>query len=305
MKKLYLLLTVTFLTISISYGQFCGDGSPAVVFNFDNGITPPNYWLWIDTVSNPNNIWQIGSPQKSIISSAYSAPKVIITDTVNFYPSNDTSVFIIGHLAQIGAPGTLELSGYYNVNSDSLNDFGSIEISFNQGATWINLITDTIYNLYYYWNGPKPTLTGNSNGWQFYGVSLSPLQSFFNVQWGDTILFRFTFISDSIANAFDGLAFDNFMFCDYIEGIEEIPNDNLISIYPNPTSNLLFINRSRQPSSETIEVYNHIGELVFEDRNFKSKTIDTKKLNLTDGFYYLKYSDTKNYSVKKFIVEHN
>ncbi len=195
------------------------------------------------------------------------------------------------------------LGGYYNVNADSLNDYGTIEISLDQGTTWINIITDTTYSLYIGWNGTKPTLTGNSNGWKYFHVYLGGLQSVSNVNLNDTILFRFTFISDPIVNTFDGLAFDNLNFCDYIEVIEEILSDNLITIYPNPTSELLFINRKIQPSIETIEVYNHIGQLVFEDKNFKSKTIDTKKLNLTDGFYYLKYSDTKNYSVRKFIVE--
>ncbi len=111
MKKLYLLLIITVMVLSVSYGQTCGVGSPADEFNFDNGITPPNYWLWIDTVSNPNNIWQIGSPQKTVISSAHSAPNVIITDTVNTYPPNNTSVFIIGHLAQVGMPGFLDFGG--------------------------------------------------------------------------------------------------------------------------------------------------------------------------------------------------
>jgi hypothetical protein len=304
MKKLYLLLTVTFLRISISYGQICGGGSPADVFNFDNGITPTNFWLQIDTVLNPTNTWAIGSPQKTVMGSAYSAPHVMITDTMNFYPPKDTSNFIIGHMAQVGAPGTLEFSGYYNVNSDSLNDFGTIEISCDQGTTWINLITDSIYNSYYYWNGPKPTLTGNSNGWQFFSIYLSPLQSAFNVQWGDTILFRITFISDSIANTLDGLAFDDLMFCDYIEDIEEMRKDHLISLYPSPASDLLFINRKTLAQKESVKIFNYTGQILYADENFKGKTIDTKKLNLTNGFYFLSYSDTKNYAAKKFIVQH-
>ena len=49
----------------------------------------------IDTVNYPNNVWQIGKPQKTVFDSAYSYPNAIVTDTLNPYPVNDTSVFMI------------------------------------------------------------------------------------------------------------------------------------------------------------------------------------------------------------------
>ena len=49
----------------------------------------------IDTTTYHHNIWQIGAPHKTVFSAAYTAPNVIITDTVNHYPVNDTSVFTI------------------------------------------------------------------------------------------------------------------------------------------------------------------------------------------------------------------
>jgi hypothetical protein len=307
MKKLYLLLTMMLMTSSFSFGQVsCGGIAMPEDWNFDGGFSPWDYLLQIDTVSNPNNIWQIGVPQKTVINSAYSSPNVIMTDTLNYYPPNDTSVFIFKHIDQGGysTPHSAELSGFYYVNSDSLNDYGTIEISLDHGTTWVNLITDTTYSLYYYWWTPKPTLTGNSNGWVPFHVTLAQLGIPFNVNWGDTILLKFTFISDSIADSLDGLAYDSFQFCDGVEGIEEILNDNLIVVYPNPTSDLLFINRRTQPQKESVKVFNYTGELLYDDENFKGKTIDTKKLNLTNGFYFLRYSDTKSYTMKKFIVQH-
>lgn len=306
MKKL--LLNIWLMLISAaSLGQaWCGGIAMPQDWNFDGGLTPWDYVLEIDTTSNPNNIWQIGAPQKTIINAAYSSPNVIITDTLIHYPPNDTSVFIFKHIDQGGysAPHSAELAGYYNVNSDSLNDYGTIEISLDQGTTWVNLITDTTYSSYYYWMTPKPTLTGNSNGWQNFWVSLAPLGQVFNVNWGDTILLKFTFISDSISDSLDGLAYDSFQFCDGIEGIEEILNNNLIVIYPNPTSDFLFINRRTQSRKESIKIFDYTGQLLIEDENFKNKTIDTKQLNLVDGFYFLRYSDSGNYAMKKFIVQH-
>jgi hypothetical protein len=295
------------LTGSISFGQvWCGAIAMPEYWYFDGAWTPDDYLLKIDTISNPNNTWQIGSPQKTTINNAYSAPNVIITDTIAHYPPNDTSVFMFMHIDQGGysTPHSAELAGYYNVNSDSLNDFGTIEISLDYGMTWINIVTDTVYDSYYHWFTPKPTLTGNSNGWQNFFVSLAGLGMAFNVNWGDTILLRFTFISDSIADTLDGLAYDNFQFCDGVEGIIELLDDALIVVSPNPTSNLLYVNRRTQSEKELVQVFNYTGQLLFEDNDFKSKTISVKNLKLTDGIYFLKYSDTKRYAMKKFVVQH-
>lgn len=306
MKKICLTLFVI-INSAFSIGQVtCGYIAMPEDWNFDGGQTPYDYLLHIDTVLHPNNIWQIGSPQKNIINSAYSAPNVIITDTINSYPINDTSEFIFKHIDQGGysTPHSAELAGYYKVNSDSLNDYGTIEISLDKGATWINLVTDTVYNSHYYWFTPKPILTGNSNGWQNFWVSLAGLGSAFNVNWQDTILLKFTFISDSIADTLDGLAYDNFQFCDGVEGIEEILNKNLISVYPNPTTGLIYINRQYKSLNESIQIFNSTGQLLFEDSSFNSEFIDTQKIKLIDGLYLLKYSDQKNYTIKRFIVQH-
>ena len=87
--------------------------------------------LFIDTVSFPDNIWQIGSPQKNILNEAFSPPNVIIPDTINSYSISDTSIFKVIHRVNIALAleQKMELSGHYKVDSDSLEDFGMIEYS--------------------------------------------------------------------------------------------------------------------------------------------------------------------------------
>ena len=305
MKRFIFIMSMLVIT-SATFGQvWCGGIAMLEDWDFDGGQTPFDFILEIDTITNPNNIWQIGTPQKGVIANAYSNPNVIITDTINYYPPNDTSVFIFKHIDQGGysTPHSAEFAGYYYVNSDSLNDFGTIEISLNQGVSWINLITDTIYSSYYYWHTPKPTLTGNSNGWQNFFVSLADLGSVFNVNFGDTILLKFSFISDSITDSLDGLAYDNFQFCDGAEGIEEIKTENLISIYPNPTNGLLYIERNNNSKNASIQIFNSTGQLLYKENSFNAEFIDTEKINLIDGLYLLKYSDGENYTVKQFIIQ--
>ena len=84
--------------------------------------------------------------------------------------------------------------------------------------------------------------------------------------------------------------------------IDETKKDNLISIYPNPADENLFIQKTQRSNSTSVELYNYAGQLVFQNKNFNEENIDTK--NLQNGFYVLKYADGNNYSVKKFLVQH-
>ena len=307
MKKIYLHLTLILTITSVSFGQVtCGLIAVPEHWYFDGAQAPWGYSMMIDTISQHHNIWEIASPHKTVINNAYSAPNVIITDSVNSYPPNDTSFFIFKQIDLGGYswPHSAELAGYYFVNSDSLKDYGTIEVSLDKGVTWVNIISDSNYSTLINWWTPKPILTGNSNGWQNFWVSLAGLGSVFPVNDLDTILYKFTFISDSIADSLDGLSYDNFQFCNGAEGIEEKQNNNLISIYPNPTNDLLYLSNQTQPERESVQIFNHLGQLVFEEDNFISRIIFTKELKLSDGLYFLKYSDMKSYAIKKFIVQH-
>lgn len=191
----------------------------------------PEPILNINVAANPNNIWQIGSPQKSVLSSSFSSPFVIITDTVSSYPINDTSSFTIECTAIQSSSSINWFNFYLNFNyfvdSDTLVDFGIIEFSPDNGVTWIDLINDTSYSSYLYWilNGTvgiSPTLTGVSNGWMEANLHMRYLGVYLDIQPGTTFMWRFSFISDAVQNNRDGLMYDNI----YIEisppiGLEE------------------------------------------------------------------------------------
>ena len=296
------LLTISFFIFVVSsYSQDLGD------FGYDLNFedTSVIHHVTIDSITNPNNIWQIGSPNKLFFTSSLSTPFAILTDTINTYPINDTSVFnIINKVNGEGWPLGQEviLSGYYQVNSDSLTDFGKIEVSPNNGITWIDLINDTLYSTKYEWITPKPVLSGNSNGWQYFYVWLGRLGPLFNVQYDDTVLFRFTFISDNVQTNKDGLMFDDFHFEDYAEGIQKVYDENLISIFPNPANSELIFFRKSNSRIQSIQIFDLLGQIVLEKSNFIGQTIDINQLR--DGVYFLKYSDSQNYNIKKFIIQH-
>lgn len=307
MKQLLLLLILSFFTAT-SFGQACDDGWYTLTFE---GTFEPNC-LNIDTVSNPNNIWQIGNPQKTLFTNSFSTPNAIVTDLINPYPTNDTSVFIIKNVATGGGfewPHTAILSGQYFVNSDTLTDYGKIEFSPDNGTTWIDMLNDTVLidtinNWYWQWwdNSEKPTLTGNSNGWQYFYVSFAELGFAFGIDYLDTVLYRFTFISDSTQTGKDGLMFDDLHFEDWVEGVDEFQNNNLISIYPNPASDRLVIQRTKSSDKSTIQIINYSGQVIVDNQNFVGETVDTQLL--TNGIYLLRYSDSKSFAIKKFVINH-
>ena len=94
MKKLIILIFILITVISYSQSGYWYS------FSFDD--TCHINKIEIDTTSNPNNIWQIGCPNKTEFDSANSFPNCIVTDTANPYPINDTSIFIIKHIVSTG-----------------------------------------------------------------------------------------------------------------------------------------------------------------------------------------------------------
>lgn len=274
-----------------------------------------NYWMGfeynafcldqfvIDTINYPNNIWQIGKPQKSTLNAAYESKNAIITDTINPYPVNDTSVFVVSNPASGGGyvwPMAASLYGYYWVESDSLNDFGTIEFSPNNGSTWIDLINDTVFNLY--WYSGKPILTGNSGGWKNFKVDLVPIAMAYDIDYNDTIKFRFSFFTDSIADTLGGLMFDEFLFEDWVEGIRDEKQNSELKIYPNPVNNQLYTNT-------LFEEYNIIDMLGNSVRSGSVNPLNDFEINTSDlknGSYILSIIDPNHKSEHRelFIINH-
>jgi hypothetical protein len=299
MKKVFTLLLI-FLNFSMVHSQgwyedFC--------INFEQ----PQFLNQLFIDNSPGNTWQIGPPQKATFHQANSAPNVIVTDTINPYPPGNTSIFTIKCLALDGLIFGLDLFyGFYYVRSDSLNDYGSMEFSPDNGVTWVDMINDTSYNSNFQWYYQKPVLTGNSGGWKYFEVMMMDIGSIFNIQYGDTVIFRFTFKSDNVPENMDGLMFDDLCFFPFIEGISEIHFSPVeTSIYPNPSSGNFTI-KFKNPNNDPFQlnVYNMNSKLMFSKEGITGTKAEFSDSNLPAGIYFYKLTNSNRHERGwgKFIV---
>lgn len=316
MKKLLLVILATVATINskgqTNYINVCVDCyNLDHSFDFNSPTDSTNYFFSIDA-SQSNNLWQLGIPTKTVFNTKYWGLKALVTDTINPYPINNISSFQFSMLncswmtkGNCGGYQRLSINIVTKVNSDSTKDGGTIEVSHN-GSPFINLINDPLARIYgdiYSANDTiqsmsQPGYSGISNNWKHINVQFLPEM----IQPFDTITLRFTFSSDSIQTNKDGWIIGLIQTGGIFEGIEELQNDNLISISPNPTSNELRIHRTKVSDNSRIQIMNYTGQTLYNKTNFIDETIDTQQL--TNGIYLLKYSDTKHFSIKKFVVEH-
>jgi hypothetical protein len=283
-------------------------------FDFNSYDDSSAYYFYFDTTQT-NNIWQVGAPDKTIFNYGYYYPRALVTDTVNAYPINNISSFQFSILncsyQEVGENCSGNFWGpiisfVHKVETDNGFDGGTIEVSHNNGISWVNLLQDymnliqiggDIYTL----NDTvaslgKPGFSGSSE-WEEINIyyQISPLTM-------DTITFRFTFASDAIETNQDGWMIGFISVGGIFESIDEIQNNSLITIDPNPASDKLLLHRTKTSPNQTVQIMNNPGQVVYNNTDFFPETIDLK--HFTNGIYVLKYSDGKNFAIKRFIVQH-
>jgi hypothetical protein len=298
MKRI--LIIIFCLNVSIVYCQSPCDGYP---YTFEDTTCMDH--IFIDTVLYHSNIWQVGNNHKSMIDTIACESKVIMTDTINPYPVNNTSIFTFSTTAALGVIyGCLMFQGNYYVQTDTLKDYGKIEFSPDNGSSWIDIINDTTYT--FGWSTPKPVLTGHSHSCKYFDVLMPDLGSVFNIHMNDTIKFRFTFTSDSTFDNLGGLMFDNLIFMNFVEGISEARYKPIKSvIFPNPSSDIFTI-KFDNLSSDLFElsVYDIHSKPLLKKGNIAEDKVIFSAASFGPGIYIYKLTDPKTLkrSWGKFIV---
>lgn len=284
MKKTLLLIGILFMTKNFTYGQedtiYSTAYSSSAYRNFDLNDRDTGNYFFIDT-TQLNNVWQIGTPAKTVFNSAHSSPLALLTDTMNTYPTNNTSSFSF----TIYSDDLTYIYFWHQINTDSLNDGGVVEYSTDGGTTWYNIINSS-YTLMNFYSG-STTISSNSNKSGFTGTS-GWTQSTIICNALNFVQFRFTFTSDNINTNKDGWMIDDIELNCIGTGINEISANSQFHIFPNPTSNFISIFSDNTTKLKTTSITNIFGRTILTT---DKTTIDLSQLDT--GIYFCEMTDNK------------
>lgn len=281
--KYTLVLFALVLNIQCFSQIFPGEGlAPMVTCNFETDCT----MVSLDT-NLQGNIWRIGVPAKPSFSPAYSIPNAMVTDLNNNYPQGTDSWFDIYLDIMGGGYWNPVIAFNHKFETDSLADGGFIEISYNKGNTWKNILFDTsnVFMSFDYGTpnrenfytasdtiaGGIPAFTGTSDGWQLSRIQwiwFVPVKDALDFP-TDTVILRFHFISDSIETGKAGWIIDDLVI--YNTLMSDIPewaaSGNNIKIYPNPASDEIRFGYRGVDDTNEIWIYDALGRCVLYDKN--------------------------------------
>jgi len=182
-----------------------------------------------------DNLWQIGTPVKGTFNSSYSAPLALVTDTVSTYPNNNISSFEF----VVRSDDATNIMFWHQYDTDSLSDGCVIEVSFDGGTSWMNIIDTNRFSLFNFYSSAS-LISSNNNKAGFTGHS-GWVQSTISSQYLKFVRFKFTFSSDGVNTGKDGWMIDDFIFECFGTGIIELDENSPVKLYPNPSTDFVQI----------------------------------------------------------------
>lgn len=302
MKTLANLLLILCIPI-LGYSQF-----DYYTQYFDGADTLNPILIEID--SSSSNIWQVGPPQKTIFSSAATSPNALLTDTINYYPPNDTSAFQFVLNNDNYWWAVLAVRWKQKLDIDTL-DGGAIEFSIDSGATWQSAFNNPyVYNFYGYDDDNVDTLVGGELVFTGTDTTWRDIWLCFDISWlgygGDPPMCRFTFKSDSIDNNKEGWMIDNMMYhLTILHTISEVEQEEYAKVYPNPTRGRVNIQMKKLNEFhviENMELINVEGKVVQQFGVSPTKFyIDIG--DHPDGIYFLKIQTNKKTETVQVLLQ--
>jgi len=329
MKKFFLICLAIFLFGNV-WSQERGNSANerwVTIITFDScSFSLPCNTVYIDSV--PDNIWQVGVPQKTVFNSTQIGDKAIVTDTIHSYPQNNFSSFILNLDEIYDNNYNLEISFTHRFDTDTLKDGGYLEISYDSGQTWYNIIepyydysqnpnisfpstwAQNFYNFQDSLIDGKIGFSGSSDGW---------IKSELNIVWYSAIKessiplsawVRFNFISDSVDTGKDGWMIDELVVKKRIgPGSTNNNYQDLIKVdvYPNPVNEKTTISIDADITEPfSLSVFNTLGQEVKTFSNLNSNKIELNTNELSGGIYLIQlYNQKAVLARKKLVVKHN
>ncbi|MEL6639480.1 MAG: T9SS type A sorting domain-containing protein [Bacteroidota bacterium] len=263
----------------------------------------------IELDTSSQNLWTIGLPQKAFFDTAFSPPNALITDLTEVYPNNNRSLFFLE------VPDTaffvtynMLLSFKHQYQTDSLRDGGYIEISYDGGDTWVNVIEDErpvdleFENIYApgdtLFNG-QPGFTGTSTDWittKIQWIWQLPVRS----SQDEDPLIRFSFVSDDVGAGLAGWMIDDIVLSTGDLGSPTRNPNRLLSarIYPNPMSNQAEVRiEGLEDEAQEVQVLDLWGRKRQVLRAIDRETYRIDRGDLLPGLYLIAHQSATTHQI--------
>jgi hypothetical protein len=302
--KLIITLLTLFTASALTFGQ--NQTKTLISSDFENNPT----FIKMDNPSN--NFWQIGKPNKLFFKNAHSGSRVIVTDSIHPYSTNSNSAFEFSFkITEWDASFTnLSFWHYYNI---APSDSAKIEVSYDGGKNWNNIVKDTNYLIWP--SSTLPIITGTSANWEFLqfrwtwciGSKLSHNSSYKMCNPPDSVIVRFNFFSGNNNTNQDGWMIDDIIVTE-TDGIGEVeksnPFENYVNVYPNPSNDIVTIFCDAINNHVTIiKVLNSQGKDIYN--SIIEEASNKFSIDLTGkekGIYFIQLIDEKEKVLTQKIV---
>jgi hypothetical protein len=236
--------------------------------------------------TNTDNIWQIGTPTKTLFSSANSFPSAIITLTSGAYPVSNVSSFsfAVAHYTWCSfCPYALQWT--QKLDMEAGKDGGIVEFSID-GQNWQNTLNNpNIYQFYGFQPANKDTINGNEycfsgtdNSWRSIWLCLPGTV----INGNDSIWYRFTFKSDANQTNQEGWVMDNFnAHYTPMHPVKQNGKPDQTTIYPNITNGIVNVEwKKKNPTNQIDNIkLTDLNGKVIEDygANYSKVVLDLSK----------------------------
>jgi hypothetical protein len=244
------------------------------------------------SIPNPeNNIWKIGIPTAGILDSTFTGKEAIFAEAQEDNPNDTINCFYISIPVTYWVWGEGILSFYHYYSTDSLFNGGLLEISYDNGATWKNILDDIghisqnfvgVYSENDTIQGGIPAYSGQSSEWVYtelywWWIALTKKKT--TESYGDPII-KFTFVRNTDPTDVNTWIIDGIVFRGYgLAGTVDTPSYFKVTIHPNPASNQIWVQLVGPMEVIDYEIYNLLGKKVYENQSNRIAQINISLLD--------------------------
>lgn len=261
-----------------------------------------NNWMFVEIDSTqPNNLWQIGSPHKEKFNTPIFGHYSLVTDTVNSITFSNQSSFTFKY----ERPDWIELIDGVSFIFSSRIDLDSlsgllVELSYDKGQTWFTLWEENPHSEEYSIMVAHPKFYNLPSGIEVLSFDDTINTGFgfernYKCTWQDageiqSIFLKITFINEGIGNHIDGIMFDNIYvtfhhWCEFIT-VKENKCINSSKVVPNPIETYgRFILPGVDLQRVQLIIFNSVGQKIFNNPRIEINDFNIGNLNLNEGMY--------------------